>query len=196
MNATDERAALLAGVLAEPDSDEPRLVFADWLEEHGEPERAELIRCQVAVEAWERSPGEVVHYAGGTVNGAQAGAMLARSQRLLGDHAIDWLRAELGTLWHAWNGPPTWRRGFVEALSCPAAHWLEHADAIRAAAPIHAVTLWTWPEWLWIDSDLQIATLGQGFPEVFRDDMPDGCLIPQFLLEQRWPRITFTLPDD
>lgn len=42
---TDE-AALLAAILAHPDEDTPRLMFADWLDEHGQPERAEFIRIQ------------------------------------------------------------------------------------------------------------------------------------------------------
>jgi uncharacterized protein (TIGR02996 family) len=48
MNIEDERAALLRGILEQPDDDTVRLVFADWLEEKGgEPERAALIRVQV-----------------------------------------------------------------------------------------------------------------------------------------------------
>src|SRR5262249_28074934 len=40
----------LADILERPDDDVPRLVYADWLEEHGQPERAEFIRvqCQIA----------------------------------------------------------------------------------------------------------------------------------------------------
>jgi uncharacterized protein (TIGR02996 family) len=43
-------AAFLRDILAHPEDDTPRLVFADWLEEHGAPERAEFIRlqCQLA----------------------------------------------------------------------------------------------------------------------------------------------------
>src|SRR6187397_1813565 len=41
-----DREALLAAVCALPDDDTTRLVFADWLEENGEPERAEFIRVQ------------------------------------------------------------------------------------------------------------------------------------------------------
>ena len=41
-----EREAFLAAICAAPDEDLPRLVFADWLDEHGEPERAEFIRLQ------------------------------------------------------------------------------------------------------------------------------------------------------
>jgi uncharacterized protein (TIGR02996 family) len=43
---TDEQA-LLAAVIASPDDDLPRLVYADWLDDHGQPERAEFIRVQV-----------------------------------------------------------------------------------------------------------------------------------------------------
>lgn len=41
-----DRDGLLAAVLACPDDDLPRLVYADWLEEHGEGEHAEFIRVQ------------------------------------------------------------------------------------------------------------------------------------------------------
>jgi len=41
-----DAAALLAAIRAAPDDDAPRLVYADWLEEHGQPEWAEFIRVQ------------------------------------------------------------------------------------------------------------------------------------------------------
>jgi uncharacterized protein (TIGR02996 family) len=41
-----EEDSLLRAVAAEPD-DAVRLVYADWLDEHGEPERAEFIRVQI-----------------------------------------------------------------------------------------------------------------------------------------------------
>lgn len=51
----DEREALLQAVCDHLDDDTPRLVLADWLEENGEPERAEFIRAQVAAaHAFER----------------------------------------------------------------------------------------------------------------------------------------------
>ena len=40
----DTQKALLAGICANPDELTPRLVYADWLEEHDQPERAEFIR--------------------------------------------------------------------------------------------------------------------------------------------------------
>src|SRR5687767_9914360 len=42
---TDE-PALLAAIAARPDDDTPRLVYADWLDDHGAAERAEFIRLQ------------------------------------------------------------------------------------------------------------------------------------------------------
>jgi uncharacterized protein (TIGR02996 family) len=42
----DVERALLAAIIAEPEDDTPRLVYADWLDEHARPERAEFIRVQ------------------------------------------------------------------------------------------------------------------------------------------------------
>lgn len=39
-----ERDALMRAILANPDDDLPKLVYADWQEEHGDPLHAELIR--------------------------------------------------------------------------------------------------------------------------------------------------------
>jgi len=39
-------AAFLAAIRAQPEDDAPRLVFADWLDEHDRPVRARFIRAQ------------------------------------------------------------------------------------------------------------------------------------------------------
>lgn len=39
-------APLLAAIASNPDDDLPRLVYADWLDEQGDPDRAEFIRLQ------------------------------------------------------------------------------------------------------------------------------------------------------
>src|SRR4051794_4516492 len=41
--------ALLRAICENPREDTPRLVFADWLEENGQPERAAFIRTDVAM---------------------------------------------------------------------------------------------------------------------------------------------------
>lgn len=42
-----DRAAFVSAIAASPDDDLPRLVFADWLDENGDPARAEFIRLQI-----------------------------------------------------------------------------------------------------------------------------------------------------
>lgn len=44
-------------IAATPADDAPRLVFADWLDEHEQPERAELIRVQCKSGSWTRAVG-------------------------------------------------------------------------------------------------------------------------------------------
>ena len=49
MAPNDEKAAFLAAIHADPDSDLPRLVFARWLEEQGDPSGKFIrIQCQLA----------------------------------------------------------------------------------------------------------------------------------------------------
>ena len=44
---TETEQSLLRAVLETPDDDLPRLVMADWFDEHGDPERAEYIRASI-----------------------------------------------------------------------------------------------------------------------------------------------------
>jgi uncharacterized protein (TIGR02996 family) len=67
-----DEAALLRGIHANPEDDTPRLVFADWLDEHGQPERAEFIRVQIE---YERTSDN---------------ALGARSHELLIAHQAEW----------------------------------------------------------------------------------------------------------
>ena len=52
----DDEAALLNAIYADPNDDLVRLVYADWLDEHDRPERAEFIRAQI--ELAQRCDGE------------------------------------------------------------------------------------------------------------------------------------------
>lgn len=47
---------LLRAILEKPEDDAPRLIYADWLEEDGQPERAEFIRVQCELA---RCPSEI-----------------------------------------------------------------------------------------------------------------------------------------
>jgi uncharacterized protein (TIGR02996 family) len=48
--------ALEAAVIANAEDDTPRLVYADWLDENGDPDRAAFIRTQVAL--WDKHPAD------------------------------------------------------------------------------------------------------------------------------------------
>src|SRR5262245_29236403 len=102
----DLRAAFLEAIAAEPADDAPRLIFADWLDEHGEPERAAFIRlqCEAArLPAWEPRRRELAQ---------QADALLLRHERAwLGDWYDRLVRWEF-------------RRGFVHAATLTAGTFL------------------------------------------------------------------------
>ena len=50
---SDEERALLTAIHAQPREDTPWLVYADWLQEHEQPEYAEFIRLSIHNEAHE-----------------------------------------------------------------------------------------------------------------------------------------------
>src|ERR1051325_2765416 len=43
----DTQEAFMKAIIDQPDDDAVRLVYADWLDENGQPERAEFIRVQI-----------------------------------------------------------------------------------------------------------------------------------------------------
>src|SRR5215217_464141 len=51
-----QQDAFLSAIREAPDDDTPRLAYADWLEEHGDPDRAAFIRVQCRLA--EMSPGD------------------------------------------------------------------------------------------------------------------------------------------
>jgi uncharacterized protein (TIGR02996 family) len=58
MTAADlDRAALLLAIVTDPADDAARLIFADWCEENGQPERAEFVRVQVELDRRGYAPG-------------------------------------------------------------------------------------------------------------------------------------------
>jgi uncharacterized protein (TIGR02996 family) len=60
MSGTDTDGRLLyAAIVREPEEDTPRLMYADWLEENGDPERAEFIRLQVELSRMPPKPREL-----------------------------------------------------------------------------------------------------------------------------------------
>ncbi len=124
-----ENAELLQAVCDEPDADEPRLVYADWLEEHGDAARAEYIRVQI-VEA--RPVPD-------TETDAEVEASLKRMDRrdqLEAAHMKTWVKqlpTLKGILWHT-----DFERGFASSIS--AANYTAfraHAATIFRTAPMN-----------------------------------------------------------
>jgi uncharacterized protein (TIGR02996 family) len=119
----------LGDIVANIDDDTPRLVYADWLEEQGEEDRADFIRVQVGrsrLPAWD---GAQVH-------------LRLREQELLKRHGEAWL-AELPAVKGAkWEG---FRRGVVAEVSFATYEAMRAgAHACRAVAPVEAVAV-RWP---------------------------------------------------
>jgi uncharacterized protein (TIGR02996 family) len=114
----------LRDISMNPEDDTVRLVYADWLEDHGQAGRAELIRVQIALAV---PPDGLDEYR----------ALRARESALLDRHGKEWF-APL----KQW-GVRTWvlRRGLVERVTLPARRFLEHAEQLLALAPIHTVLL-------------------------------------------------------
>ncbi len=95
-----EREALLRAVCEFPDDDTPRLVFADWLQKHGEEERAEFIRVQVEGDR-------------GTKVGRFRGPYDPHAQALLERHESEWRSGLTDSPGFGWGA---FRRGFVDTL--------------------------------------------------------------------------------
>ncbi len=207
-------AAFLKEILADPEADCPRLLFADWLDENDQRERAEFVRVQCAL-AGLRCTSEPLcellnsdmpeHLQGWCMECCRIDALRRRERELLDTHRLSWamplpqlLRV---TEWHGETRDLPWifRCGLVESIECAAADWLAHADALTAAAPLCEVRLTTWPEFSTRASP-HIKNQGRlhGRREwfVLETDLI-GSLTSQVALEllhAEWPRIAFTLP--
>src|SRR5262245_46053167 len=96
-----EAQAFLDDIVANPDDDAPRLVYADWLDEHGDPHRAEFIRAQC-----ERARLDA--------DDPRADRLLRRERALLKAHGADWTGLPQGT-----GVAGELRRGFVGHVTLP-----------------------------------------------------------------------------
>src|SRR5262245_51766324 len=115
---------LLADICDNPDEDGPRLVYADWLEDHGDPDRAEFIRAQIQLA---RLP---------PADPARRG-LAAREKALLVAHGEAW-RKEMPPWARAGS---SFVRGLVGGVHAQAPAFLKGADLLFRRAPVQAVTL-------------------------------------------------------
>lgn len=125
--------AILADILDHPKDDTPRLVLADWLDDHGDPERAEFIRYDGA-HVFLRRPLKTYGGEGG----------VWKLVKCAGSRAVVWRQAvPLMTARGSWVWPVgteiTFRRGFIAEVRCPLAAWEECGTALVARHPIERV---------------------------------------------------------
>jgi uncharacterized protein (TIGR02996 family) len=161
--------ALLRDVLREPGADGLRLVYADWLEEHGgDPARAEFTRVQVELarllaepcwydgKPWPNSPPARCVLPAACAKCAAVGRLFPRARELLGPHWFAWCGGLPGLSYPSSEYPAApvrrlcvdgrvwrieFRRGFVDEVRLPCADFLTHAAALFAAHPVTRVEL-------------------------------------------------------
>ncbi len=171
-----EEQALLATIFATHEDDAPRLIYADWLDEHDQPERAEFIRTQIGIATpfettieWLKNGVCPIHSA----RAAEQDRLDKRWRELACEHGDLWVPDGAGAV--IWD----WHRGFVRGVTCHAADWLKHADAILRLHPVQEVRLATLPT---IEMD------GHNW----RDSTPQEA---EQHLRRRWPTVkTWHLP--
>jgi uncharacterized protein (TIGR02996 family) len=116
-----DEATFIRAVLHKPDDALPRLQYADWLQDNGQPERAEFIRVQIELAAYPNaSPAEPWQ------------TLRRREEELLRLYEIQWRQRRLFPLnLEVFNDHDDveyafkieWRRGFVEKVTCRWEDW-------------------------------------------------------------------------
>jgi uncharacterized protein (TIGR02996 family) len=111
--------AFWQAILDEPDDDTPRLVYADWLDEQGQADRAELIRVQCELE---RLPAD----------DPRRQALGTQAEKLVCEHGKSWL-GPLYPFYEYQTGMP-FRRGSAEVLGITPGAFLSRSFQ-KTAAP-------------------------------------------------------------
>jgi uncharacterized protein (TIGR02996 family) len=122
--ATD--AAFLRTILADPDDDAPRLIYADWIDEQGDADRAEFIRLQIRLARMSYSDPE-------------ASGVHMRAEELRHAHHVEWME-QLPQFEHVqWQ---VFHRGFISAVRFDHPdEYQAHAREIFSAAPVRELRL-------------------------------------------------------
>ncbi|MGL6097407.1 MAG: TIGR02996 domain-containing protein [Fimbriiglobus sp.] len=121
-----DELALLRAVDAAPANDLPRLVYADWLDEHGHAARAEFIRLQCEI---------------AKLSNAEAHRnvrLFVRHQELLDEHLPELLDAAADV---PVASRPEFDRGFVNSLTVTAEGFAMHAQRISSLIPLPQVRI-------------------------------------------------------
>ena len=149
----NDRDAFLAAIIEAPDDDTPRLVFADWLDDHGEADRAEFVRVQCRLEGCSKEDPafDCTCPCPQTTNSPCPRCTLRRCEReLLSDtNSGRWAGSPLHMGRPHQTYPIFWpwefRRGFIDSITCSWADCRIYLDAIRLVQPVRQVRLTTRP---------------------------------------------------
>src|SRR5436190_24041320 len=109
----------LRAIAEHPDDDSLRLVYADWLDEHGNPEYAEFVRVQIALA--QNADGK------GDLPASELARLRSRERSLLSRHKARWLQPlrDLGAKGRTHG--ELWR-GFVDDVVIDTAVFLERGE--------------------------------------------------------------------
>jgi len=118
-----DEAALLATIAAHPAEDTPRLMYADWLDEHRQSIRAEFIRVQIAIAQKEHLPRAILN---------RYVDLFKRNQELL-DHHRGELLGPLAAL--PANAEIAFRRGFPSTVELSVGDFLNHSLLLASTTP-------------------------------------------------------------
>lgn len=173
---SDEQA-LYRRVCDDPADDTVRLIYADWLEEHGEPERAEFIRTQIAIfNMDELGDGVINPHEGHTCCEDPCPCCEAvdkynrlkeREHQLLMPNRECWLpEAFIGVPIRMEDMADGYHRGFFARLRIPWRGWLKHWRCVCESTPLQEVELLGWP-----DHDLDGRAHATGYGSVVHCDL-------------------------
>jgi uncharacterized protein (TIGR02996 family) len=130
----NEWQALMCAVCENPDDDAPRLVFADWLQEHGEEERAEFIRLQIKLARLPDGLRDLTDLVRAGTLGDTRGAEWAAPLKEFSPNSG-------GNWWYSF------RRGFVEALDSTVPVLVGAGERLFRLAPIRALNFQSEPDY-------------------------------------------------
>jgi uncharacterized protein (TIGR02996 family) len=117
---SDEEGFIRA-LQATPEDDAIRLIYADWLEDHDQGPRAELIRVQCTLAALPEED-------------SSRAALEKRSAELLARHGASWSEGLPGKV--------QWRRGFPEVFEVRVGEYLRNIAPLERLAPVQAIRLY------------------------------------------------------
>lgn len=167
----DTGSALHRAILLHPADDDRRLVYADWLEEHGDVDRAEFVRAQVELACMTYRPACDHRYRPATIPPLPTPKCpgcrydkrlraLRRRERELWLLLYNRMASEANRAMRlprvtsegcsiGWCPTPisterivtTWHRGFIDSIECTEAAWREHGSAVMRQHPVTRVVL-------------------------------------------------------